>query len=179
MRRYVIATLSMALVLALGGMVFAQRSQRGLTKISLNGHTISIDYGRPSLRGRNVSELLKGRLDPGEGFWRMGANKSTTYTSDTDVKFGDVTVPAGTYSLWAQRQSDNSWKLVFNKQHGQWGTGPGSHDPKMDFAFVPFRMSKASSDAQMLTITLEKSGDGGKLVVHWGDMELTTHFTAS
>lgn len=179
MRRYAMATLTTALVVALAGLIFAQQSPRGLTKISLNGHTVSIDYGRPSLRGRDVSELLKGRLDPGEGFWRMGANSSTTFTSGTDLKFGDVIVPKGTYSLWAQRQSDNSWRLVFNKQHGQWGTGPGSHNPQLDFAFVPFKETKVSSDAQILTIRLEKSGDGGRLVVHWGDLELTTHFMAS
>ncbi|MGH9327678.1 MAG: DUF2911 domain-containing protein [Terriglobia bacterium] len=180
MRRYAITTLTAALVFALAGMVYAQKSGRGLAKITLDGHNISIDYGRPSLKGRNVTELLKGKLEPGDGFWRLGANSSTTYKSDTDVRFGDVTVPAGTYSLWAQRQSDNSWRLVFNKQHGQWGTGAGSHNPKLDFASVPFKMSKVANKTPVFTITLRKRGSNrGELLVHWGDMELSTHFRAS
>ncbi|MGH9469893.1 MAG: DUF2911 domain-containing protein [Terriglobia bacterium] len=177
MRRYAIAILTVATVIALGGVALAQHGGRGLTKISINGQTVSIDYGRPSLHGRNVQELLKGKLAPGNGFWRLGANSSTTFTTDTDLKFGDVTVPKGVYSLFAQRKSDSSWNLVFNKQHGQWGL---KHDASLDFAFVPLHESKVSSDAQMLVIRLEQRGSNtGEVVIHWGDMELSTHFTGA
>lgn len=179
MRRYAIAVLTAAIAVALGGVALAQHGHgaRGLTKISINGQTVSIDYGRPSLHGRNVQELLKGKLAPGNGFWRLGANSSTTLTTDTDLKFGDVTVPKGVYSLWAQRKSDSSWNLVFNKQHGQWGL---THNPSLDFASAPLTESKVSSDAQMLVIRLEQQGgNAGEVVIHWGDMELRTHFTGA
>ena len=57
------------------------------------------------------------RVEAG-GVWRLGANKSTTFKTSADLAFGDVTVPKGEYSLWARREADNTWKLVFNKQHG-------------------------------------------------------------
>jgi hypothetical protein len=174
MRRYRVMIFTLALSFVLAGVAFSQGNPRGLAKLSLNGQTISIDYGRPSLKGRTIDAML-GKLKPG-GYWRLGADKSTTFTTGTDLKFGDVTIPKGIYSIWAQRQSDNSWKLVFNKQHGQWGT---DHDPSQDFASVPLKETKASSSAEMLTIRLAKSGDGGAMIVHWGDMELTTHFSAS
>src|SRR5579859_4083670 len=123
----------------LGMLVFASialtayaANTRGTAKLSLNGKTISVEYGRPALNGRKVEDLL-GQLPAGE-VWRLGADTSTTFTTNGDLKFGDVTVPKGKYSIWARKESDGSWKLVFNKKHGQWGT---DHDAAQDFAAVP------------------------------------------
>src|SRR5208282_1848200 len=127
----------------------AQHNDRGASTLAISGKTVSVEYGRPSLRGRTTDELL-GKL-PAGGFWRMGANASTTFKTEADLAFGDVTVPAGEYSLWMQRQEDNSWKLVFNKQHGQWGT---QHDASQDLVSAPLKESKASKSVEMVTITL-------------------------
>ncbi|MGH9344043.1 MAG: DUF2911 domain-containing protein [Terriglobia bacterium] len=174
MRRYGITTLTLALSLALAGTALAQHNARGNTKIEVNGQTVSIDYGRPSLHGRSITDML-GKL-PAGGFWRLGADSSTTFKTGMDLKFGDVTVPKGTYSLWAQKESDNSWKLVFNTQHGQWGT---QHDPSKDAYFVPLTGTKAASTQDLVTIKLSKEGDnGGMFDVVWGDLELVAHFAA-
>ncbi|MGH9357405.1 MAG: DUF2911 domain-containing protein [Terriglobia bacterium] len=176
MKRHRVLVLAIAAAFLSLGVAFAQHTAnpRGSTKLALSGQTVSIEYGRPSLKGRSIDQLLGG-LKPG-GFWRLGADTSTTFTTTTDLKFGDVAVPAGVYSLWAQRSGKNQWKLVFNKQHGQWGT---KHDPSKDFAFAPVHETKASTSAPMLVITLHKSGNGGVIVVHWGSMDLTSHFTAA
>src|SRR5579863_6613388 len=172
MRRYGITILGLTVCLALAGVALAQRNERGLTKIEVSGHTVSVEYGRPSLHGRTITEML-GELKPG-GFWRLGANASTTFTTQTGLKFGDVAVPKGIYSLWAQRTGENAWKLVFNTQHGQWGT---MHDPAKDAYFVPLTETKASNPQDTVTITLSKEGDnGGAIDIAWGDLELTTHF---
>jgi hypothetical protein len=111
-------------------------------------------------------------LKPGD-FWRLGADKSTTFSTTADLQFGDVAVPNGEYSLWAAREADNSWKLVFNKQHGQWGT---QHDASQDLASVPLEQTKASNPAEMVTISLAKQGAGGSIAIQWGDMKLRTSF---
>ncbi len=170
MKRMFSALVSAALGAALAGCAFAQGNPRGTAELDLNGTHISINYGRPSLRGRTVQSMLE-KL-PANGFWRLGADQSTTFSTSGDLQFGDVTVPKGEYSLWAQKQADGSWKLVFNKQHGQWGT---EHDPLKDFAFVPLKEEKEPQSAEMLTIELENE-NGGELSIHWGDMELSTHF---
>ena len=151
----------------------AQAGPRGTSTITLKGKTVSVEYGRPSLRGRTTDELL-GQLPVG-GFWRMGSNKSTTFKTDIDLVFGDVTVPAGEYSLWMQKGADNSWKLVFNKQHGQWGT---QHDPSQDLASVPLNTSTAAAPVEMVTITLRKAGEGGTIMIQWGTLEATADFKA-
>jgi hypothetical protein len=105
----------------------------------------------------------------------MGSNKSTTFKTEIDLDFGGVTVPAGEYSLWMQRQDDNSWKLVFNKQHSQWGT---EHDASQDFASVPLKESKAAEPVEMVTITLSKASGGGTLTIEWGTLKASASFKA-
>ena len=174
MKRFAIAVLTFGVLAGLTGIGLSQGNPRGLTSVKLGGNSVSVDYGRPSLKGQTVDQEI-GRLNAG-GFWRLGADSSTTFKSSTALKFGDTTIPAGTYSLWLQKQSDNSWKLVFNKQHGQWGT---DHDPSRDFAFIPMHQGKASASVQELIIRLIHRGNGGAFLVHWGDMELTTPFTGA
>jgi len=171
MKRFLIAVLAMAVIGVVAAIGLAQGNPRGTAKISVGSTTISVEYGRPSLKGRSVAELLE-QLKPGD-FWRLGADKSTTFSTTADLQFGDVTVPNGEYSLWAGRQADNSWKLVFNKQHGQWGM---QHDASQDLVSVPLKETKASNPAEMVTISLTKQGGGGGIAIQWGDMELAASF---
>jgi hypothetical protein len=170
MKRLLIAVLAGACILVGVESGLAQRNPRATAKITLGGKAVSVEYGRPSLKGRSVSDLL-GQLSAGD-FWRLGADTSTTFSTAADLDFGGVTVPKGEYSLWAQR-GDNSWKLVFNKQHGQWGT---QHDASQDLVSVPLVESKASNSAEMVTITLTKKGAGGAITIQWGEMMLTADF---
>ncbi|HMD83720.1 MAG TPA: DUF2911 domain-containing protein [Terriglobia bacterium] len=173
MRKFAIGVLSVLMVVCFAVVALAQAGPRGTSSLSLNGKTVSVEYGRPSLRGRTTDEML-GKL-PAGGFWRMGSNTSTTFKTELDLTFGDVTVPAGEYSLWMQKQGDNSWKLVFNKQHGQWGT---QHDAAQDFASVPLTDSKPAKSVDMVTLTLSKAGGGGTLTIQWGTLEVAASFTA-
>jgi len=173
MKKLALGFLSLVMVAALGISAYAQGGGRGTSNLTLKGKTVSVDYGQPSLKGRTTDELL-GEL-PAGGFWRMGNNKSTTLKTDLDLAFGNVAVPAGEYSLWMQRQEDKSWKLVFNKQHGQWGT---NHDASQDFASVPMTASQASAPVEMVTITLRKQGGGGEIVVEWGTLKASASFKA-
>src|SRR6266568_165560 len=107
MKRLLIAIIGVVLCAGLAAIALAQRNSRGTAKLDLNGKTVSVEYGRPSLKGRSVSERLN-ELKPG-GVWRLGADKSTTFSAGTDLAFGNVTVPKGEYSLWARRESHSGW----------------------------------------------------------------------
>jgi len=171
MRRLLIGVLAMGLLILTAVSGLAQGNPRDTAKLVLGNTTITVEYGRPSLKGRTVGELL-GRLKPG-GFWRLGADTSTTFSTTGDLQFGHATVPSGEYSLWAQRAANNSWKLVFNKQHGQWGT---QHDASKDFVSVPLKETEASESAEMVTIKLTEEGSEGLIAIQWGDMKLAASF---
>ena len=57
---------------------------------------ITIDYGQPHARGRAIF----GGLVPYGEVWRLGANWATRLTVDFDVRFGDLDVPRGEYTLF-------------------------------------------------------------------------------
>ncbi len=175
MRRVSSVILGMACCLALATCALGQGNPRGKASLSIGSGTVSVEYGRPSLHGGTVEDRL-GQL-PAGGFWRLGADKSTTFSTSVDLDFGGVSVPKGDYSIWVQKESDSSYKLAFNKRHGQWGAGAGAHDPAQDLASVPLKQEKGKP-AEMVTISLEKENGGGQISIHWGDMELTAPFMA-
>jgi len=156
-----------------------QSNPRGATKITDNGKTISIEYGRPSLKGRTLNDLLLELKPPdAQGLhgdvWRVGADKSTTLSTSADLQFGDVAIPKGEYSLWAEREADIFWNLIFNTQHDQWGT---EHNPSRDFASVPLTETEATEFSDKLTILLSKKGSSlGTIVIHWGELKLSADF---
>jgi Protein of unknown function (DUF2911) len=171
MRRLFIlfGALGLAAILAAPGL--AQDSARGTSQLTLNGIKVSVEYGRPVLRGRTVHDML-GELSPGD-VWRLGADDSTTFSTTGDLDFGGLKVPKGDYSLWARREASGAWKLVFNTQHGQYGT---EHDPAKDLVAAPLKETKIASPVEELTISLTKQGSGGEIRIQWGDLQLAADF---
>src|SRR5262249_28281285 len=62
---------------------------------TIDGAHISIEYGRPYLKGRPERDVMP----PGQE-WRLGADEATTLVTDKPLRFGTLTVPAGTYTLY-------------------------------------------------------------------------------
>jgi hypothetical protein len=178
MKRFAMSVFA-AMVLGALAIPASAANSRGNTEVKIGSAAVSIEYGRPSLHGKTVDDELS-RLPVGQ-FWRLGADKSTTFTSSADLHFGETVVPKGVYSLFARRGADNKWTLVFNKQHGQWGVKDNEManlDPKLDVAEVPLHEDKAMDSSDLVTIKLGSSGSDGHLSIQWGDLKLTTSFTA-
>ncbi|WP_114208648.1 DUF2911 domain-containing protein [Acidisarcina polymorpha] len=85
--------------------------------VELNGKLVTIDYNTPFMKGRKIF----GGLVPYNEVWRTGANPATTLKTETAIMIGDLKVPAGTYTIYSL-PSETQWKLIVNKQTGQWGT---------------------------------------------------------
>jgi Protein of unknown function (DUF2911) len=129
-------------------------------EVVLKGKTITIDYSRPFAKGRKVI----GGIVPFDQVWRTGANEATTFTTPIDLMAGDAKIPAGTYTLYSL-PSANGWKLIINKQTGQWGT---DYDQKQDLARVDMLVSKTSQPVEQFTISFEKKGDdAATLLLQW------------
>ena len=172
MKRLFIVVSVFGLGAVLTALILAQ-STRGTSQLTLNGTKVSVEYGRPSLRGRGVQDMLA-QLSPGD-FWRLGADDSTTFSTTGDLDFGGSKVPKADYSLWARKEASGSWKLVFNTQHGQYGT---EHDPAKDLVSAPLKESKLANPVEELTISLTKQGSGGEIRIQWGNLQLAADFKA-
>jgi hypothetical protein len=130
---------------------------------------VSIDYGQPHARGRQVI----GTVVPMNQVWRTGANDATTLTTDVDLMIGSTRVPKGTYTLFTL-PSERGWKLIVNRQSGQWGT---EHDPSQDLARIDLKSRALPEPLESFTIWLVPAADAparGTLKLAWGTQELST-----
>ncbi len=167
MKRMLGWTACLLSIVALIVPTFAQ-GNRGKAELKLSGGTITVDYGRPSLQGRDMlSKLQNGQ------FWRMGMNQSTTFTTPVDLNFGSTKISKGSYSLWLLK-SGSDFQLVFNSQTGQWGT---QHDPSKDVAKVTMKQESIPSSVETFTINLENASGGGTFQMEWGKTRLSASFT--
>lgn len=146
-------------------------SPRDKAEGSIDGATISVDYGRPSKRGR----VIFGELVPYGKVWRTGANEATTLVTDRDLVIGGTEVPAGTYTLYTLPVQEGPWKLIINKQTGQWGT---QYDEAQDLGRVDLKVVSLPESVEQFTISIEpREAGGGILRLVWDTTEATVPFT--
>ncbi len=143
-------------------------SPPGTAEIEINGKKIKIEYSRPSMRGRKIM----GELVPYGKVWRTGANSATSLATEADLMFGNVTVPKGTYTLYTL-PSANGWKLIINKQTGQWGT---EYNQSQDLARIDMQVKQLSAPVEQFTISLDKADGGGVLKLEWENTSATANF---
>jgi hypothetical protein len=137
---------------------------------TVEGSTISFEYGRPSKRGR---EIWGGLVAWGR--WYMpGADKATIITTQDPLVFaGTLTVPAGQHTLYMLPDPDAP-KFIVNKMVGQFHT---SYSPAQDLGRVDYSMKKLVEPVERLTYSAEPKPGGGVLKLAWDDREYSVDFS--
>ena len=99
--------------------------------------TVSVNYSRPSVRGREIWGTLVPYGWNVQGFgagnsapWRAGANENTVITFSHDVSVEGHAVPAGSYGLFFVINKDNTGEVVLSKDYKAWGSF--FYDQKLD-----------------------------------------------
>lgn len=182
-KRFIIPLVS----LLSASLAFAQQmAPRQTVKASVGGGTVSLEYGQPSLNGRDFNELLS-KLPP-DRMWRAGSEQVTTLAATAPLSVGGAIVPAGKYSVYVHCPSDlksGSFSLVLNKVLGQplkdiWAAAPAAvaNEPWPHFKYseeigaqevarVPMSRGKGNN-TDLFTITLTKAASGATLNMAWG-----------
>ena len=178
-------------LLVVAGTALAQRpaSPRGEAAIQVGGEYegrryvggkwITVDYGRPILRGRTgffgEGASYGQAANAGAPVWRAGANKSTRFMTETDLKFGDEMLPAGEYSMFVDLK-EGDWTLIFSTHaakdgfrepgEGLWGAYEYTSDK--DVLRVSMDVSSMPVSYEQLTISFVNVTDsGGALALMW------------
>jgi hypothetical protein len=139
--------------------------------VSLAGKTVTIKYSRPSMRGRKIV----GGLVPYGQVWRTGANEATTLITPLPLKIGNLDVPAGQYTIWSL-PSEGAWKLIINKQTGQWGT---EYDESQDLGRVALQKSTLDHPVEQFLISWKKQSDRkADLFLEWERTRLSVSVSA-
>lgn len=154
-----IASLGATLLLAQGG-------GRGEATATLGSAHVSIDYGRPMLKGRDPLSMLK----PGQ-VWRLGASEPTTIESDHDLLFGNTRVPKGKHILLAQFAGPGKWVLVASAKPFD------EYDSSAKIAETPMTVENGQDSVEQMTIKLSANGNQGNLEVAWGTSRLAATFS--
>jgi hypothetical protein len=157
LKRFALAALAASLATS----SYAQGA-RGEAKATVAGKAVAIDYGRPSLKGRDM--LAQAQVGQA---WRMGADAATSLKTEADLSFGGVQVPKGEYVLTATKVAADQWQLNVLK---------GADKTKV--ADVPLTASKSDASVEQFTIDVTGSGDKGDLKLRWGTTVLAAPFTA-
>lgn len=125
-----------------------------------SGAEVSIDYSRPSVKGRSMTQLT-----PAGKVWRTGANEATVFETSKDLKIEGKTLPAGKYSVYSI-PGEKEWTIIFNKAWNQWGT---VYKDTEDALRVNVKPGKAASFTEMMTFNIDK---GGKVSLAWADTQV-------
>jgi hypothetical protein len=141
---------------------------RADAETTIKGKKISINYGRPKLKGRDMLAQA-----PVGTVWRVGMNQATQITTAGELLIGNQELKAGTYSLWVRRTGEDAWTLAFHPKTGVWG----SPSLKEGYAAeLPLKLEKAADSTDALTINLADVNGEGEIKIHWGTALMSGKF---
>ncbi|WP_314204199.1 DUF2911 domain-containing protein [Capnocytophaga bilenii] len=122
---------------------------------------ITVDYGRPSVRGRKIF----GELVPYGKIWRLGANQATSITFYQPVKFGGLPIKKGDYAIFVTPEA-HQWTVVLNYDSNAWGAY--SYDPNENAIEFTVPVTQTKELQESLEFSFEAiSNDKVNLVIRW------------
>ncbi|WP_026978731.1 DUF2911 domain-containing protein [Flavobacterium tegetincola] len=139
-----LTTLLMAVVCSTGfsQVKTPQPSPKAMVSQMVGMTDVSIDYSRPSAKGRTIF----GDLVPFGKLWRTGANANSIVTFSDDVMIDGKMLPKGKYAIFTVPKADN-WDIMFYTDTDNWGTPENMDESKVAL--------KTTAKPQMLNNRLE------------------------
>lgn len=135
---------------------------------TIDGTTVSLEYSRPTLRGRSIRGDLFGDQIRWGYVWTPGANRATKITSDNDFYLEGMSIPAGSYSVWMVVHPEE-WTLVLDPDSELYHTqGPDETDEQFRTPIMP---DSVGWSVESLSWTMpDVRSDGATLRMQWGDL---------
>jgi len=118
----------------------------------IGGANITINYGSPSVKGRQIW----GGLEKYDKVWRAGANDATTFETDKDIKVEGKALPAGKYSFFLIPRESGTWTAIFNKEPKQWGAY--KYEEAKDALRVDVKVKPLSTTQEKLVYNITNKG---------------------
>ena len=123
---------------------------------------VTVEYSRPSMRGRTIF----GDLVPYDQLWRTGANMNTTISFSDSVTVGNQVLKAGTYAIFT-KPGATSWEVYFYTDTNNGGI-PESWDESKVAARVTAEVYTMPVDIETFTISIDDlHNNGGTLGMLW------------
>jgi Protein of unknown function (DUF2911) len=129
--------------------------------------TATIDYSRPSLKGR---KMIGSSLVPYGQVWRTGANKIPNLKLTEEVMIEGQKVPAGTYGL-VTIPGLTEWTIVLSKKPEQWGV----YEYKQEDDLVRFKVKaeKLAVKEEHFTMAFtDFTPSSAKVAIRWENTQV-------
>lgn len=163
MRRLFVPLL--ALVLVTSAPLLAQGyppSQRGTVAQRVAFTDVSIEYGRPTARGR----ALFGALVPWDSIWHPGADVATQITISRDITLDGAPVAKGTYTAWLIPRAADPWTFILNRRKNiQHTPYPGAAFDLLRLEVIPDQATSVETLTYQFPTVLR---DEATLRLQWG-----------
>lgn len=144
-------------------------SPRETKTFEVDGATITITYGRPSMRGRKVF----GGIRQFGVLWMPGADEATRVDTSADLMFGDLRLPKGSYTIYTI-PTETKWTLIISKEVGQFHT---VYHQNEDFARLEMTVEQTAQPIEQLTISAAPaSAGGGVFAIEWETIRASVPF---
>lgn len=128
---------------------------------NINGATIEINYGSPSVRGRKIW----GEIVPFNDIWRAGANEATTFETNKELIIEGAKLPAGKYSFFII-PNEKECVVIFNKEAKQWGAY--KYDSKKDQLRITVKPKNSKTITEKLIYTINNNN----VVLSWDNWNI-------
>jgi Protein of unknown function (DUF2911) len=127
---------------------------------------LKITYSQPHKRER----IIFGSLVPYGQVWRTGANEATEITITKDILINNISLKAGTYSLFTIPEKD-SWTIILNGDLGLWGAY--NYNSKMDVLrfLVPSQLMQGAV-YEPFTISIDQKNDKAEIILVWDSLQV-------
>jgi len=172
---YIRAAAACVVVVVAGSPVRAQGyppSQRGTVTQNVAFTEISVSYGRPVARGRE----LFGALVPWDSVWHPGADSATRVTFNHDVLLEGKPLRAGEYTLWLIPREHAPWTVIVSRAaHVFHLPYPGEQFDVLRVDVTPEQVSSVESFTIYFPMVLR---DEAVMRLHWGTTALPIRIKA-
>lgn len=147
-------------------------SPAATSKQTIGISTVTVDYSRPSVKGRQIWGALVPygwNVQPfgaqKEAPWRAGANENTVITFSHPVKLEGTHVPAGSYGLFFTINQDNSGEVVLSKDYRSWGSF--WYEPANDQLRAKIQLRDIPHTELLTYDFINLTKNTGELVLNW------------
>lgn len=129
--------------------------------------TVTVDYSRPSMKGRSIF----GDLVPYDKIWRTGANQGSKITFSDAAKLNGKEVPAGTYTIYT-KPGKSSWTVMLYKDL-KLGGNVGGYDEANELARFSVTPQTLPFEVESMTFMVgDLTSNGANLYFMWEDVAL-------
>ena len=106
----------------------------------------------------------------------MGSDEATTLITQQPIQIGDVTVPAGAYTLYMVPMETGASKLAISKKIGQWGIPV---DETQDLGRVDLKKEALEKQVDQFTMAVanDPAAGGGVIKISWENTDYSVAFT--